>query len=55
MSEYRIRGYDAFGNPVTETITIEPMPVWKRVLRRISRLFGYGRRKIVRSIDVRKD
>jgi hypothetical protein len=53
MPEYKIMGYDQFGNRVIETITFENVPWWKRSLLRIGRLFGIGRFKNIASIKIR--
>lgn len=51
MPEYKIMGYDQFGNRVIETIQVEPR--WKHILRRIGRMFGIGRSKQISSIKVK--
>jgi hypothetical protein len=45
MPEYKIMGYDVYGNPVVETIQVVIEPGWKRILRRVAYWFGYGRFK----------
>ncbi len=39
---YTVWGYDAFGVPVVETITVTIQPMWKRAARWIGRRFGMG-------------
>lgn len=52
---YTIKGHDAFGDPITETIEYTPQPLWKRVLRRIGLLFGIGRWRTVTKITLRDE
>jgi hypothetical protein len=54
MPEYTVTGYDAYGNRVTETINIPaPLSRFRRSLRWIARLFGYGKPRLIRSIKIR--
>jgi hypothetical protein len=54
MPEYIVTGYDAYGNRITETINITaPLSRFRRSMRWIARLFGYGKPRLIRSIKIR--
>lgn len=52
MAKYKITGFDAYGQPVTEFIDFTPRNFWGRLWDRIT--FRYRVRKIS-SISIRSD
>ena len=55
MRQYTVTGFDAWGKPMTETISVPIVPMWLRILRRISRWIGYGRPRMISGIKIKED
>ena len=53
--KYTVYGYDAFGNPSQESVTIDTKSWWQRALWRVMWFLGIGRWRTISKITVRDE